>query len=132
MEGLCHLPQEVLGDLDALVDGQVEVGIREVLLDPPGQLPPLVGPSKPLVMVEVSVPWAGSPGTRGLALPLWLAGALNPHLVSKDHQAIVRLAPDGPTHTLGGVAHGVKGEKVVLTNLELVPKVFQPCLWVQR
>ena len=36
MEGLCHLPQEVLGDLDPLVDGQVEVGIREVLLDPPG------------------------------------------------------------------------------------------------
>lgn len=36
MEGLCHLPQEVLGDLDALVDGQVEVGVREVLLDPAG------------------------------------------------------------------------------------------------
>ena len=36
VEGLCHLPQEVLGDLDPLVDGQVEVGIREVLLDPPG------------------------------------------------------------------------------------------------
>lgn len=135
VEGLCHLPQEVLGDLDPLVDGQVEVGVREVLLDPPGQLPPLVSPSKPLVVVVVGVsgPWREGPGTRSPALPLWVAGAPNPpHLVSEDHQAIVRLASDGPTHTLGGVAHGVKGEKVVFTDLELVPKVFQPCLWVQR
>ena len=86
-----------------------------------------------MVVVGVSGPWWGSPGTRSLALPLRLAGALNPpHLVGKDHQAIVRLAPDGPTHTLGSMAHGIKGEKVILTNLELVPKVFQSCLWVQR
>lgn len=69
-------------------------------------------------------PWKVTRGTASLA------GPLNPHLVSKDHEAIVRLAPDGPTHTLGRVAHGIKGEKVVLSDLELVPQVLQPCLWV--
>lgn len=48
VEGLRHLPQEVFGDLDPLIDGQVEVGICEVLLDPAGQFPPLVCPGKPL------------------------------------------------------------------------------------
>lgn len=48
VEWLRHLPQEVLGHLDPLVHGQVEVGIREVFLDPAGQLPPLVYPGKPL------------------------------------------------------------------------------------
>lgn len=37
--------------------------------------------------------WREGPGTRSPALPLWVAGAPNPpHLVSEDHQAIVRLA----------------------------------------
>lgn len=48
VERLSHLPQEVLGDLDALIHGQVEVGVCEVLLDPAGQLPALVSPGKPL------------------------------------------------------------------------------------
>lgn len=50
------------------------------------------------------------------------------HLVCKDHEAVVRLAADGPAHTLGRVAHGVKGEEVVLPDLELVAQVFQPGL----
>lgn len=54
--------------------------------------------------------------------------APSPYFVSEDHEAVVRLAPDGATHTLGGVAHGVKGEEVVLTDLELVPQVLQPRL----
>lgn len=48
MEGLRHLPQEVLGDLHTLIYGQVEIGVSQVLLDPPRQLPALVSPSKPL------------------------------------------------------------------------------------
>lgn len=48
MEGLGHLPQEVLGNLHALVHGQVEVGVGQVLLDPSRQLAALVGPSEPL------------------------------------------------------------------------------------
>ena len=57
-----------------------------------------------------------------------MEGPLNPHLVREDHEAVVRLAPDGPAHTLGRVAHGIESEKVVLSDLELVPQVFQPCL----
>lgn len=48
VEGLCHLPQEVLGYLYTLIHGQVEVGVGQVLLDPSRQLPTLVRPSKPL------------------------------------------------------------------------------------
>ena len=48
VERLRQLPQEVLGHLDSLIHGQVEVGVCEVLLDPAGQLPPLVSPGKPL------------------------------------------------------------------------------------
>lgn len=48
VEGLCHLPQEVFGDLHTLVHRQVEVRVSQVLLDPSRQLPTLVSPSKPL------------------------------------------------------------------------------------
>lgn len=48
----------------------------------------------------------------------------DPHLVSKDHETVVCLAPDGATHTLGCVAHGIKSEEVILTDLELVPQVL--------
>ena len=41
-EGLGHLPQEVLGQLDRLVHREVEAAVVDVLLDPAGQLPPLV------------------------------------------------------------------------------------------
>lgn len=54
--------------------------------------------------------------------------AAPPHLVGEDHEAVVRLAPDGPAHALGCVAHGVEGEEVVLSDLELVPQVLQPRL----
>lgn len=47
-----------------------------------------------------------------------------PHLVGKDHESIVCLAPDGTTHTLGCMAHGIKGEEVILTDLELVPQIL--------
>lgn len=84
-------------------------------------------------------------GKRGLrpacpAVPIWkvtratarFMGPLNPHLVGKDHEAVVCLASDGPTHTLGSMAHGIEGEKVILSDLELVPQVLQPRLWVRR
>lgn len=67
VEGLRHLPQEVLGDLDPLLHRQVEVGVREVLLDPAGQFATLVGPGKPLSQAgegeEGDIrPPAGEPG----------------------------------------------------------------------
>lgn len=150
VEGLCHLPQEVLGHLDTLIHSQVEVGICEVLLDPAGQFPPLVPTGKPLwaeaqARERTSGPKLGSLGhpppcdtphlgdarSNSLVLGGWggsTGAPLNLHLVGEDHEAVVRLAPDGPTHTLGRMAHGIEGEKVILTNLELVPQVFQPCL----
>ena len=79
--------------------------------------------------------WGGAQAS----LTLWKRGEHpgsqrppDPHLIGKDHEAIVRLAPDGPTHTLGCVAHGIEGEKVVLSDLELVPQVLQPRLPVRR
>lgn len=71
-------------------------------------------------------------GTRNWGNSLVGGGPRNAHLVGKDHEAVVSLAPDGPTHALGRVAHGIEGQKVILSNLELVPKVFQPRLRVQR
>lgn len=52
------------------------------------------------------------------------------YLVGKDHEAVVCLAPDGSAHTLGRMAHGVEGEEVVLSDLELVPQVLQSRLRV--
>lgn len=69
----------------------------------------------------MSGPWGDDEGNSQ-------AGQADPHLVSEDHEAVVGLAPDGPAHTLGRVAHGVEGEEVVLSDLELVPQVFQPRL----
>ena len=43
-ERLRHLAQEVFGELDRLVYGQVQAAICQVLLNPPGQLPTLVSP----------------------------------------------------------------------------------------
>lgn len=72
--------------------------------------------------------WGPGPLDSDWGTARW-AGPLDPHLVSEDHEAIVRLAPDGPTHALGRVAHGVEGEKVLLADLELVAQVLQPRLW---
>lgn len=70
VEGLSHLPQEVLGDLDTLVHGQVEVGVGEVLLDPAGKLPALVRPGKPLMVGEGQREDVRPPGVQGTpALP---------------------------------------------------------------
>lgn len=41
-ERLSHLPQEVLGELDGLVHGEVQTAVADVLLDPAGKLPSLV------------------------------------------------------------------------------------------
>lgn len=48
VEGLGHLSQEEFGHLHRLVHRQVEVGVGDVLLDPPRQLAPLVRPGKTL------------------------------------------------------------------------------------
>lgn len=50
------------------------------------------------------------------------------HLVSKNHESVVGLASDGSTHTLSCVTHGVERQEVVLSNLELIPKVLQTSL----
>ena len=91
VEGLRHLPQEVLGDLYTLIHGQVEVGVGQVLLDPARQLTTLVRPSKPLrregkdIRAQVGaqaahypVPWE-EVGLPGLGCPR----ALSPTLSAK-------------------------------------------------
>lgn len=129
MEGLRHLPQEVLGHLDALVHRQVEVGVRQVLLDPAGQLSPFVGTCKPLKEDRQGISTGGL-GPHDPRMGNQEVGRVREgsHLVGKDHEAVVGLAPDGATHALGGVAHGVKGEEVILPDLELVPQVLEPRL----
>lgn len=47
------------------------------------------------------------------------------HLIRKDHQAVVGLPSNGPSHTLRRVPHGVEGQEVILPDLELVPQVLQ-------
>lgn len=70
VEWLCHLPQEVLGHLHPFIHGQVEVRVTQVLLDPAGQLPPLVRRGEPLGRrVRVSGPlgcagWTPCPAPR--------------------------------------------------------------------
>ncbi len=46
---LSHLPQPLLRNLHSLLDRQVAHRVPQVLLYPPGQLEPLVGPLEPLV-----------------------------------------------------------------------------------
>lgn len=57
---------------------------------------------------------------------------MSPHLVSEDHDAIVRLAAQRPSHTLRRVPHGIKGEEVVLPDLVVVSQVLQPRLTIDR
>ena len=47
------------------------------------------------------------------------------YLIGKDHQAIVGLAADGASDALGAVPQGVKGQKVVLADAELVAQVLE-------
>lgn len=55
-------------------------------------------------------------------------GRINTHLVSKNHESIVSLASDDSAHTLGSVAHGIKRQKVILSDLKVIPKVLQTSL----
>ncbi len=41
-ERLSHLPQEVLGELDSLVHGEVQTAVTDVLLNPARKLPTFV------------------------------------------------------------------------------------------
>jgi len=52
----------------------------------------------------------------------------SPDLISKQHDAVVGLAPETAADTLGSVSHGVKREEVVLSDLELFPQVLEPRL----
>lgn len=47
------------------------------------------------------------------------------HLVCKNHESIVRFAPDGSAHTLGSMSHGIKGQKVILSDLKVIPEILQ-------
>merc|ERR1719278_1678985 len=48
-EGLGHPLQPLPADLDGLLGGEVDHAVLQVLLDPLGQLPPLILPAEPLV-----------------------------------------------------------------------------------
>ena len=50
------------------------------------------------------------------------------NLVSKDHESVISLSPDSSSHTLSSVTHGIKRQKVILSDLELIPKVLQTSL----
>ena len=52
------------------------------------------------------------------------AGSIT-HLVSKNHESVVGLASDGSAHTLSSVAHGIERQKVILSDLKLIPQVLQ-------
>ena len=41
-ERLSHLSQEVLGEMDGLVHGEVQTAVTDVLLNPAGKLPTFV------------------------------------------------------------------------------------------
>lgn len=50
------------------------------------------------------------------------------HLVSENHEPVVCLASDGSANTLGSVAHGIKRQEVVLSDLKMIPQVLQASL----
>jgi len=52
----------------------------------------------------------------------------SPHLIGKQHYAVISLAPETATNTLGSVSHGVEREEVVLSDLKLFPQVLEPRL----
>lgn len=49
-ERLSHLPQEVLGELDGFVHGEIQTTVADVLLDPAGKFPTFVSPGVTLWM----------------------------------------------------------------------------------
>lgn len=51
------------------------------------------------------------------------------HLVCKNHESIVGFPSDGSTHTLGSMAHGVEGQKVILSDLKVIPEILQTGLF---
>lgn len=125
-ERLSHLPQEVLGELHGLVQGEIQAAVTDVLLNPARKFPTFVRASVPLWSANAAVtPVRNEAGVQG---ELSRSSALT-HLVCKDHESIVRLASDGSTHTLGSVSHGVEGEKVVLPDLKVIPDVLQTGLF---
>ncbi len=49
-------------------------------------------------------------------------------LVGEDHDTVVSLSSQRPSHALGGVTHGVKGEEVALADGESVTQILQTSL----
>lgn len=58
-ERLSHLPQEVLGELDGFVHGEIQTAVADVLLNPAGKFPTFVGPGVTL--------WTGHTGVTKTA-----------------------------------------------------------------
>lgn len=128
-ERLSHLTQEVLGQLDGFVHRQVQTAVTDVLLNPARKLPPFVCSGVTL--------WAGHTrwshehtptGHKGLLFYGETQDWVITHLVSKNHESVVCLSSDGSANTLGSVAHGIKRQKVILSDLKVIPQVLQASL----
>lgn len=128
-ERLSHLTQEVLGQLDGFVHRQVQTAVTDVLLNPARKLPPFVCSGVTL--------WAGHTrwshehtptGHKGFLFYGETQDWVITHLVSKNHESVVCLSSDGSANTLGSVAHGIKRQKVILSDLKVIPQVLQASL----
>lgn len=51
------------------------------------------------------------------------------HLVCKNHESIVCFASDGSPHTLGSMSHGIERQKVILSDLKVIPDILQTGLF---
>lgn len=112
----------MLGELDGLVQGEIQTAVTDVLLNPARKFPTFVCASVPLWSANAAVtPVHNEAGVQG---ELSWSSRLT-HLVCKDHESVVRLASDGSTHTLGSVSHGVEGQKVILSDLKVIPDILQ-------
>lgn len=48
-----------------------------------------------------------------------------PHLIGKDHEAVVTLASYDATHALRRNAHGVEGEELALLDLVIISQILE-------
>ena len=58
-----------------------------------------------------------------------MANDTKSNLVGKNHDTVVGFATESATNTLGRVAHCIERQEVTLSNMKLISKILQSCLW---
>ena len=108
-ERLGHLAHEVLGDVEHHVGREVHVRRLQILPDPDGQLPDLVGAAVASVGEDHET-WTRThrPITRRR---------------TRDGETVVALVPDDPPDALSGLAQGVEVEVVSVRDAESLLQV---------